>query len=184
MRVCLWWVQWVHCFLPLHWIHVLIHYHKQEVGKVFHWSWLVEWKLLMPCFGYLRKCTGYVKKKSHTSNVNKESLVYAIWKKHNINIVNMSPVIGFSGVSWQDCLQYVRSTCGYNIFIEGGIIEEQFHNSCPSSIKCSWKWFAASKTSCCNYYDFEFLGTSDYNENGCPSMIPSILLVIRRMQYY
>jgi hypothetical protein len=27
------------------------------------------------------------------------------------------------------------------------------------------------------YYDFEFLGTPDYNENACHSMTPSILLI-------
>ena len=78
-----------------------------------------DFEALLHVFGYLRKYTAYSIK--IYANVS-ESPVYEICARHKITPTN---ILGFSDTSWQDCPDTGRSTCGYKIFVQGGLIDAQ-----------------------------------------------------------
>lgn len=48
-----------------------------------------------------------------------QSPVYELWNKNGIPITN---VLDFSDTLWQDCPDTGQSTCGYKVFVNGGIV--------------------------------------------------------------
>jgi hypothetical protein len=88
-----------------------------------------DMEALLHCFGYIRKSPDFATK-YYTSI--EESPVYKICKKHNVPISNL---IGFSDASWQDCPDTGRSTTGYKVFAQGGIIKA--NSSMPVSVALS-----------------------------------------------
>ena len=76
-----------------------------------------DYKALMHCFRYLRKHTGYAIKFYADET---QLPVYKICIQHNIKY---TPIVGFTDSSWNECPDTGRSTCGYEIFIQGGLVE-------------------------------------------------------------
>ena len=100
------------------------------------------------------------------------------------NGVNLPQIVGFSDTSWQDCPDTGRSTSGYKIFIQGGIIDAQSTMPVPVALSSA----EAEYMGACNVgamichlrelmYEFEFLGTEKYDLDGITKSIPAIILV-------
>ena len=90
----------------------------------------------------------------------------------------------FSDTSWQDCLDTGRSTCGYKIFLQGGIVDAQSTMPIPvalSSAEAEYMGACNTGAMLCHLrdlvYDLEFLGSEEYDVEGSTTSIPSILLV-------
>jgi hypothetical protein len=137
-----------------------------------------DFAALLHCFGYLRKYPDYAIK--YYAKIE-ESPMYEICSR---NKVCVSEIVGFSDSSWQDCPDTGRSTGGYKIFVQGGLVEA--HSSMPVPVALSTA--ESEYMMCCNlsamvchlrelFYDFMNLGKSDYDRNGTFGKIPSILLI-------
>ena len=137
-----------------------------------------DFDALMHLFGYLRKYPDYAIR--FYRNV-KQSPVYEICTRHKIQMTNL---IAFSDTSWQDCPDTGRSTSGYKIFIQGGIIDAQSTMPVPVALSCA----EAEHMGACNagamlchlrelIYDFEFLDTEQYDLEGRTKSIPTIILI-------
>ena len=139
---------------------------------------LKDFAALLHCFGYLRKHTDFAIK--YYAKIE-ESPVYDICTR---NKIISTEIVGFSDSSWQDCPDTGRSTGGFKIFVQGGLIEA---NSClPIPVALSTA--ESEYMSCCNLgamvchlrelmYDFLFLGTTTYDRSGTCGKTPSILLI-------
>ena len=132
----------------------------------------------MHCFGYLRKFPDMAIK--FYANP-KESPVYQICDKHKVEFTD---IIGFSDSSWQDCPDTGRSTGGYKVFCQGGLIDANSTMPIPVALSSA----EAEYMSCCNLgamiyhlrellYEFEFLGTSEYHMDGLFGTAPTMLLI-------
>ena len=137
-----------------------------------------DFKALLHVFGYLRKFPDYAVK--FYSNIQ-ESPTYQICSKHKIE---MPRLIAFSDTSWQDCPDTGRSTSGYKIFIQGGIVDAQSTMPIPialSSAEAEYMGACNAGAMLCHLrelmYDFEFLGTENYDLEGSTKSIPAIILV-------
>ena len=139
---------------------------------------LKDFEALLHLFGYLRQYPDYAIK--FYSDI-KQSPVYKICSNHNID---MTGLIGFSDASWQDCPDTGRSTCGYKVFVQGGIVDAQSTMPVPVALSSA----EAEYMGACNLgamlchlremqYDLEFLGTESYDINGNTASIPAIILV-------
>jgi hypothetical protein len=139
---------------------------------------MIDFDALMHCFGYLRKHSDLAIK--YYADVSK-SPVYAICQKHNIT---MSEILGFSDSSWQDCPDTGRSTGGYKVFMQGGIIEANSTMPVPVALSSC----EAEYMGCCNLgamichlrellYDFIMKGRKEYDQQGTYGETPSILLI-------
>ena len=111
----------------------------------------------------------------------KESPVYKICQE---NKVEMTEIIGFSDSSWQDCPDTGRSTGGYKVFIQGGLVEANSTMPVPVALSSAEAEYMGS----CNLgamichlrellYDFMFLGKPEYDRDGIFGKTPSILLI-------
>ena len=139
---------------------------------------LKDYDALMHCFGYLRKFTDYAVK--YYANVD-ESPIYKICEKHKIP---MTELVGFSDSSWQDCPDTGRSTGGYKVFFQGGVIDANSFTPVPVALSSA----EAEYMSCCNLgamlchlrelnYEFDYLSTDEYKIDGLYGDPPSIMLV-------
>ena len=139
---------------------------------------LVDYEALLHVFGYLRRFPDYSIK--FYAN-EKESPVHEICKKHAIE---PTEIIGFSDTSWQDCPDTGRSTCGYKVFVQGGLVDAQSTMPVPVALSSA----EAEYMGACNLgamtchlrdliYEFEALGSAQYNVDGKSHSTPSILLV-------
>ena len=137
-----------------------------------------DYEALMHCFGYLRKFPDMAIK--FYANP-KESPVYQICDKHKVEFTD---IIGFSDSSWQDCPDTGRSTGGYKVFCQGGLIDANSTMPIPVALSSA----EAEYMSCCNLgamiyhlrellYEFEFLGTSEYHMDGLFGTAPTMLLI-------
>ena len=137
-----------------------------------------DFEALMHVFGYLRKHTDFGIR--IYANV-KESPAHQICIRHKIEPTS---IIGFSDTSWQDCPDTGRSTCGYKIFVQGGIIDAQSTMPVPVALSSA----EAEYMGACNLgamichlrdltYEFEKLGTPEYNIEGRTKEVPSVLLI-------
>jgi hypothetical protein len=138
-----------------------------------------DFEALLHVFGYLRKFPDYAIKLY--SNVE-ESPAYRICQKNGIKPTD---IIGFSDTSWQDCPDTGRSTCGFKVFVQGGLIDAQSTLPVPVALSSA----EAEYMGACNLgamvchlrdlmYEFEFLGTNDYDENnGTTKEPPTVLLI-------
>ena len=137
-----------------------------------------DFDALMNCFGYLRKFTDFAIK--YYANVE-DSPTYEICKKHKIE---MSEILGFSDSSWQDFPDTGRSTGGYKIFVQGGLVEANSTMPVPVALSSAEAEYMGS----CNLgamvchlrellYDFMHLGREDYDRSGTYGKTPSILLI-------
>jgi len=138
-----------------------------------------DFKALLHVFGYLRKYPDYGIK--FYANIE-DSPVYKLCKE---NKVEMSSIMGFSDSSWQDCPDTGRSTSGYKIFVQGGMVDANSTMPVPVALSSA----EAEYMGACNagamishlrelQYDLEYLGTPEYKLDGENSNdVPSILLV-------
>ena len=138
----------------------------------------VDFLALMHVFGYLRKHPNYAIK--FYKNLI-ESPVYEICNRHKLPLTN---IVGFSDTSWQDCPDTGRSTCGYKLFVQGGIVDAQSIMPVPvalSSAEAEYMGACNAGSMICHLrellYDFEFLGTPEYDEDGHTQQVPTIILV-------
>ena len=139
---------------------------------------LKDYQALMHLFGYLRKYPDYAIK--FYRNIE-QSPVYEICNKHGIK---MTTLTAFSDSSWQDCLDTGRSTCGYKVFIQGGVVDAQSTMPVPialSSAEAEYMGACNAGAMLCHLnellYDFEFLGSNEYDVEGRLDNTPSIILV-------
>ena len=137
-----------------------------------------DFEALLHVFGYLRKYADYGIK--FYSSVQ-DSPAFQICTKHKVSTTRL---IGFTDSSWQDCPDTGRSTCGYKIFVQGGLVDAQSTMPIPIALSTP----EAEYMGACNLgamlchlrdleYDFEFLGTTNYDINGSTQDVPSIILV-------
>ena len=137
-----------------------------------------DYEALLHVFGYLRKYPDYAVK--FHADISKSS-VHKICINNNIEVTKL---IGFSDASWQDCVDTGRSTTGYKIFMQGGLIDAQSTLPVPvalSSAEAEYMGACGVGAMICHLrdlqYDFEYLGTSEYKVDGEITDIPSILLI-------
>ena len=139
---------------------------------------LKDFKTLMHCFGYLRKYSDMGIRYYADERV---SPVYELCQKNNVEYTEL---VGFSDSSWQDCPDTGKSTGGYKIFCQGGLIEANSTMPVPVALSSA----EAEYLSCCNLgamlyhlrellYEFEYLGSSKYNLDGLYGASPSIMLI-------
>ena len=111
----------------------------------------------------------------------KEFPAHQICTRHKIEPTS---VIVFSDTSWQDCPDTGRSTCGYKIFVQGGIIDAQSTMPVPVALSST----EAEYMGACNLgamichlrdltYEFEYLGTPEYDIEGRTKEVSSVLLI-------
>jgi hypothetical protein len=134
-----------------------------------------DFEALMHCFGYLRRFPDYAIK--FNNNVN-ESPVHKICTKHKVPFTEL---IGFSDSSWQDCPDTGRSTAGYKVFIKGNVIDADSSMPVPVAFSSA----EAEYMGACNLgaiishlrellYEFEYLGTEQYEIDGIFGETPSM----------
>ena len=137
-----------------------------------------DYEALMHVFGYLRAFPDYgIKFYSDPS----QSPVYKICKQNNITPTN---ILAFSDSSWQDCPDTGRSTCGYKIFVQGGLVDANSTMPIPvalSSAEAEYMGACNAGAMLCHLrdlrYDFENLGSSSFDINAIDKDTPSIILV-------
>ena len=139
---------------------------------------LKDFEALLHVFGYLRCFPDYGLK--FYSRIE-DSPVYDICNRNKIEI---SDIIGFSDSSWQDCPDSGRSTCGYKVFVQGGLVDAQSTMPIPvalSSAEAEYMGACNLGTMVCHLrelkYEFENLGSPNYKLDGMTSSSPSILLI-------
>jgi hypothetical protein len=112
----------------------------------------------------------------------KDSPVWHICKKYNIRTTD---IIGFSYSSWQDCPDTGQSTCGFKVFVQGGLIDAQ--SMLPvlvalSSAEAEYMGACNLGTMVCHLrdlmYEFEALGTCDYDKKEGQTKLPLTVLLI------
>ena len=137
-----------------------------------------DFEALMHVFGYLRQNPDYSVK--FYADVT-QSPSNEICTRHNITPTD---IIGFSDTSWQDCPDTGRSTCGFKVFVQGGLVDAQSTMPVPVALSSA----EAEYMGACNLgamvchlrdlmYDFEALGTKKHNLNENTKSIPTVLLV-------
>ena len=137
-----------------------------------------DFEALMHVFGYLRKYPDCAIK--FYADI-KESPVHKICDKNNIGYTE---IVGFSDTSWQDCPDTGRSTSGFKVFVQGGLVDAQSTMPVPIALSSA----EAEYMGACNLgamtchlrdllYDFEFLGTEEYSLDGTTKQMPTVLLI-------
>ena len=137
-----------------------------------------DFDALMHLFGYLRRYPDLAIK--YYAKVEDSPI-------HDILIRNKltnTEIVGFTDSSWQDCPDTGRSTCGFKIFICGGIVEAQSTMPVPvalSSAEAEYMGACNCGAMICHFrdllYDLEYLGSNEYDNDGLYGTTPSILLV-------
>ena len=137
-----------------------------------------DFHALMWCFGYLRK---YIDRGIKFYNNHEESSVHMICDKMNLK---SDGLIGFSDSSWHDCSDTGRSTTGYKIFYRGTIVDSNSSMPTPISMSTAEAEYMAAALCCMTLahfrslqYDFENLGTKEYDVNKEFKDTPVMLLV-------
>lgn len=123
-----------------------------------------DFKALLWLFGYLRAEPAWGSK--FYSDM-KESPVNNLVKKH---ILKTSDIIVFTDGAWQDCPDTGRSTTGFLIYYQGGVIEANSSlqvpvamSSCEAEVMASCSGCMAAAHIHMLLYDMKYLGTKDYN---------------------
>ena len=139
---------------------------------------LKDFEALLHVFGYLRCFPDYALK--FDANVS-ESPVHQICQKYKIET---SSIIGFSDTSWQDCPDTGRSTSGFKVFVQGGLVDAQSTMPIPvvfSSAEAEYMGACNLEAMVCHLrdleYEFEMLGAEDYDVDGSTTSTPSVLLI-------
>ena len=132
----------------------------------------------MHVFGYLRKYTDY-RIRIYTNA--KESQAHQIYTRYKFEPTS---IIGFSDTSWHDCPDTGRITCGYKIFVQGGIIDAQSTIPVPVALSCAKAEYMGAwnlGAMICHLrdltYEFEYLGTPEYDIEGRTKEVSSVLLI-------
>ena len=137
-----------------------------------------DYEALLHVFGYLRAFPDYGIK--FYANVV-QSPVHQICQRLKIPTTD---IVAFTDSSWQDCPDTGRSTTGFKIFVQGGLVDAQSTMPVPVALSSA----EAEYMGACNAgamlshlrelkYDFEYLGTQAYDLEGTTESIPSIVLV-------
>jgi hypothetical protein len=123
-----------------------------------------DFKALLWLFGYLRAEPEWGTK--FYSNIN-ESPVSEILSKHS---VPSSDIVVFTDASWQDCPDTGRSTTGFLIYYQGGVIEANSMlqipvamSSCEAEVMASCSGCMAAAHIHMLLYDMKYLGTKTYD---------------------
>ena len=138
-----------------------------------------DYEALLWLLGYIRNQPAYGVK--FYANAN-ESPVHAICQRHN---VPESDVTIFSDASWQDCPDTGRSTIGYLIFSQGGLIEANSSVPVPVAMSSAESEYMGACTAAMAgahvrmlVYDYMYLGTPSYSiANQRLATPPTILMV-------
>ena len=137
-----------------------------------------DFEALLHVFGYLRCFPDYALK--FYSDLS-QAPVSKICEKYKLEPTD---IIGFSDTSWQDCPDTGRSTSGFKIFVQGGLVDAQSTMPVPVALSSA----EAEYMGACNLgamvchlrdlkYEFEKLGCDDYDVEGSTKSVPSILLI-------
>ena len=96
----------------------------------------------------------------------------------------MTQLTGFSDSSWKDCPDTGRSTVGYKLFINGGLVEWSSSVPIPVAMSSAEAEYMAACSACMAMthlrmliYDLESLGTDTYILNGTNLSVPNLLLI-------
>jgi hypothetical protein len=138
-----------------------------------------DFEALMHVFGYLRKYSDRAIKFYADPS---ESPAHKICARHKIETTH---IIGFSDSSWHDCPDSGRSTCGYKVFVQGGLIDAQSTLPIPvalSSAEAEYMGACHLGMMVCHLrdlqYDLDYLGSPTHDaEEGTHPNAPTILLI-------
>ena len=96
----------------------------------------------------------------------------------------MTEITGFSDSSWQDFPDTGRSTIGYKIFLNGGLVEWGTSVPIPIAMSSAEAEYMAACTACMSMahikmliYDIKNLSSKNYNPNEQSLATMNILLV-------
>lgn len=150
-----------------------------KLAKLVNCPRLKDFEALMHVFGYLRK---YYSDYSVKFNGNvSDSPAHMIWEQHKIKPTKN---FEFSDMSWQDCPDTGKRTCGFKVFVQGRLVDAQSTMPVPVALITA----EAEYMGACNLgalvchlrdlmYDFEYLSKSEHDSNGTTKSIPSVLLI-------
>eukprot|EP00957_Ditylum_brightwellii_P127332 9708972-Ditylum_brightwellii.AAC.2 len=93
------------------------------------------------------------------------------YKIANTHKIGPPGILVFIDASWQDCPDTGRSTAGYYIFYQGGVIECNSHVNVPIAMPSAESEYMTAYSACMTSahvhmmaYDFNFLGTPNYDK--------------------
>ena len=138
-----------------------------------------DFKALLWLFGYLRAEPAWGSK--FYSDL-KESPVNNLVNKH---VPKTSDIIVFTDASWQDCPDTGRSTTGFLIYYQGGVIEANSSlqvpvamSSCEAEVMASCSGCMAAAHIHMLLYDMKYLGTKDYNSHRLTLPNPPTVIMV------
>ena len=138
-----------------------------------------DFEALLWLFGYLRAEPAWGTK--FYSNI-RECPIFEIMSKHK---KNKSELIVFSDASWQDCPDTGRSTTGYLIFYQGGIVEANSMlqipvamSSCEAEVMAACSGCMAAAHLHMLLYDMKHLGTKNYNNGRLALPNPPTVIMV------
>ena len=98
---------------------------------------------------------------------------------------NQSELIVFSDASWQDCPDTGRSTTGYLIYYQGGIVEANSMLQIPVAMSSCEAEVMAACSGCMAVahlhmllYDMKYLGTKNYNSGKLALPNPPTVIMV------
>jgi hypothetical protein len=124
---------------------------------------LKDFDALFWLLGYLRKYPAYGIRFYHNTS---QSPIHELLKEQNIE---PKEIIAFSDASWQDCPDTGRSTIGYLIFYQGGVVAATSSVPRPVAMSSAEAEYMAACAASMNaaviralLYDMRYLGTDQY----------------------
>ena len=122
-----------------------------------------DYDALFWLLGYLRKCPAYAIKFYPTPS---KSPVHELLQSHEIKT---NDITVFCDASWQDCPDTGRSTIGYLVFYQGGVVAANSMVPTPVAMSSAEAEYMAACAAAMNasviralLYDMRYLGTPNY----------------------
>jgi hypothetical protein len=138
-----------------------------------------DYDALFWLLGYLRKYPAYGVR--FYPNPTK-SPVHELLKAHNME---PNEITAFSDASWQDCPDTGRSTVGFLVFYQGGIVAANSHVPVPVAMSSAEAEYMAACAACMNaaviralLYDMRYLGTNEYKMVEDRIVFPPVILCV------
>jgi hypothetical protein len=134
-----------------------------KLAKACYSPGIKDYDALFWLLGYLRKYPAYGIRFYPNP---KQSPVHALLRSHDIET---NDIIAFSDASWQDCPDTGRSTVGYLVFYQGGLIAASSSIPRPVAMSSAEAEYMAACAACMSasivqslVYEMRYLGTSEY----------------------